>query len=92
MEKIAHAFLYLLKNRNLFDNSSRAVYLGGKERIRMIVESGDWCKKYSNFIIQEVIDKCPKTKEPSFKGCYGSGCEYRTLATKINDIVYLRKR
>lgn len=48
----------------------------------MRIETGDWCRKYKDFIRQEIIDKCPITKEKGFKGCYGSACPFRTYATK----------
>ena len=55
---------------------------GGKLNLRLSIDAGDWCKEYSDFIIQSTLDKCQKAKEEGFKGCYGSGCDKMTYKTK----------
>ncbi|MGI6162278.1 MAG: hypothetical protein ACOYJD_09730 [Christensenellales bacterium] len=50
--------------------------------LRLSIDAGDWCKEYSDFIIQSTLDKCQKAKEEGFKGCYGSGCDKMTYKTK----------
>ncbi|SHF26111.1 hypothetical protein SAMN02745133_02198 [Desulforamulus putei DSM 12395] len=42
----------------------------------MVIESGDYCNKYEAFITREVVNKCDKYKEESFKGCSGSKCDH----------------
>lgn len=51
------------------------------------IESGDWCRIYNDFITRVVVDKCPRYKDPGFKGCAGSKCEHMASAIKINGIV-----
>ena len=44
----------------------------------IIIESGDWCKKYKKWIEDDIVKKCKLAKK---KGCYY--CKYRSYEVKI---------
>ncbi len=41
------------------------------------IESGDWCKKYKDWISSNTIEKCKRKGTYQEKGCYY--CKYRTF-------------
>lgn len=51
--------------------------------MKIDIQGGSWCKKFSDFVTRDVVDKCLKAKKPDFKGCLGSGCKQLTYVSKL---------
>lgn len=49
----------------------------------MIIEHGNWCKKYQQYIENNIKQKCQNFRNEIFKGCAGSKCVHITVKTII---------
>lgn len=54
-----------------------------EDDIVMFIEGGSWCKKYGEFIGENLKNKCPRWNEDDFRGCTGSGCEHVGYASIV---------